>query len=152
MAEWIVIHGYVLGVWGAYSVEARRKNLRALAMLPETRRGLTRGMFGITGPGTQHGSYQADMIHLGWTMKDGFDVLPEYLAQFCELLRRMCWEEARVYVKGPYGRALALRWRATSEAVSAATKEVPEAISSWELDDGGSWPSEWLACERKKLT
>ena len=73
-------------------------------------------MFGMTGPDQRQGSNVNDLIHFGWTMKEGLDVLPEFLARFCDLLREMYWWEAAFHIEGPYSLDLSFRWEAADPA------------------------------------
>lgn len=150
MGDRVLVHGYVLGVWQHDSAQARERNRAVLDALPNRGWCLTKDRFGITGPDVEGGSYQVDVVHFGWSMKSGIDLVPDYLEGLCDLLRRMYWVEARVYVEY-VGTTWEFLWRATIEACAAAAAASPEPTAHWEFSDFGNWPVIWPASARARL-
>ena len=130
---------------------ARAATVRALSDLPDRGRLLCKPFFAVTGPDADQGSNPDDVIHFGWQMKDGFDLLPEYLADFMSLLHLLHWIEARVHIHSLYG-TYDFSWEACDAMPSTdGSTALDWPVGSWTFDDCGNWPDMWLECERARL-
>jgi hypothetical protein len=133
-----VVYGCIEGMGRHYRDESPdamvRHNREVLAALPEDDDWpfLVRSMFAV------HRRYKTEAIHFGSSFKEIEWAWDEWLCKFEDLLRRLCWYNARVHLRteATVGHHDYL-WEADHDQMMAAYgSPVPVPIRSWRFSGG----------------
>lgn len=137
-----IIYGYIEGSCGPADDYRRyqRANRAVIQSLPaqDAFPCLTASMFSIPGDDYCEGTYRAQVIHFGATMKSPECQWNVWLDKFEALLRRLYWDTARVHLE-PDGTEISGRW--TYKWIS--TSPPGEVVHSWEFRGGPRSPSDF---------
>src|SRR4051812_5446704 len=94
-------------------------------------------MFAYQIPPGEFGTlYRQQVIHFGASYNHMSDYWPLFLVKFEELLKRMVWTEAHLFLKIEGFGDYRFQWKAGHEEISPAASAPLSAVSRWDFRGG----------------
>jgi hypothetical protein len=143
MSAETILYGAILGPMGSRPngyIRTFEINFDAIEALPlaDEEPPLVRPMFAARKPSVdyQAGFFRTQVIHFGASFSHFSGDWAAWLAKFEDLLRKLCWSEARLYLAMEHYGRHEYTWTPTSDQFDRFHLPEPLPVSNWDFTGG----------------